>query len=330
MQKKLIIIAETIENQIAQSYKELLGFGASLSSDDGSQLLFVIPGQKVTALAEQISLENNIHTLAIEHDDLTFPNPDLLLKILPEIIAKYTPEYICMTHSVRSSQLAASLSMVINAACITGVESCETQNGYPIFTRMMFNGKLVGKTSLKANQALLTIIPGAFPDSFTPNHTKDSVRTEIIKVNQPSSGFKPKKIFETIPKDNQLEEADVIVSAGMGIESEENIDLIQNIVSIFPNAAIAGSRIVCDHGWLPYACQIGETGKQVSPKLYIACGISGTMQHTAGMKKSNCIIAINTDPNAPIFSITDYGVVEDLKSFLPILAAKYYNQYCKK
>lgn len=326
MHKKQILITETIENQISPSYKELLGFGASINPDCENRILLIIPGQNVKEPAEQIAIENNIHTLAIEHEDLRYPNPHLLEKILPEVIRKYMPSYICMMHNVRTCQIAASLSIQIDRPCITGVESYEIQNEKSVFTRMMFNGKLIGKTTCKTDQVILTIIPGAFSGSFTPDHTIQNKKTEIIKINEKVSGYKPIRIIETISKDNRLEEADVIVSAGMGIEKEERIDLIRKIASIFSNASIGGSRIVCDHGWLPYACQIGETGKQVSPKLYIACGISGTMQHTAGMKKSGCIVAINKDPNAPIFSIADYGVVEDLQSFLPILAARYYDR----
>jgi electron transfer flavoprotein alpha subunit len=323
MHKKQILIAETIENQISPSYKELLGFGASLHPDGENRILLIIPGQNVKKLAEQLAIENNIHTLAIEHENLKYPNPHLLQKILPEVIQKNRPLYICMMHNVRTCQIAASLSIQIDAPCITGVESYEIQKEQTIFTRMMFNGKIIGKTSCKADQVILTIIPGAFSSSFTPDQTIHNGKTESITINETVSEYKPVRIIETISKDNRLEEADVVVSAGMGIEKEERIDLIRKIASIFSNAAIGGSRIVCDHGWLPYACQIGETGKQVSPKLYIACGISGTMQHTAGMKKSGCIVAINKDPNAPIFSIADYGVVEDLTSFLPILAARY-------
>jgi electron transfer flavoprotein alpha subunit len=318
-----ILIAETIENQISPSYKELLGFGAAFHPDHKSRILLIIPGQNVKEPAEQIALENNIHTLAIEHEDLRYPNPCFLEKILPEVIRENMPSCICMMHNVRSCQLAASLSIQINAPCITGVESYEIQQEKTVFTRMMFNGKLIGKTACKTGPVILTIVPGSFSSSFTPDQPTQNGKAMIMKVHETVSGYKPIRIIETISKDNKLEEADVIVSAGMGIEKEERMDLVRKIASIFSNAAIGGSRIVCDHGWLPYSCQIGETGKQVSPKLYIACGISGTMQHTAGMKKSGCIVAINKDPNAPIFSIADYGVVEDLQSFLPILAERY-------
>jgi len=324
--RQIIFITETIQNQMTQPVKELIGFGASLIPDHEYQSLLIVPGQDVAELAKQISSETGIHTLAIEHEDFKFPNPHLLGKILPTVIQKSMPSYICMNHNVRNCHLAATLAIRINAACITGVESFEIQNGYPVFTRMMFNGKLAAKTACKTEPIILTVIPGALSDSLIPNRKNGKGTIHVMKTDDLRSGYHPQKVYETIAKDNRLEEADVIVSAGMGIEKEENMELIRKTASIFTNAAIAGSRIVCDHGWLPYGCQVGETGKQVTPKLYVACGISGTIQHTAGMKKSNCIVAINKDPNAPIFSIADYGVVEDLKTFLPILIAKHDEQ----
>jgi electron transfer flavoprotein alpha subunit len=326
VKRQIVFITETVQNRLTQPIRELIDFGASLIPDHEYQSLLIVPGQNVSELAEQISSETGIHTLAIEHEDLMFPNPHLLGKILPPVIRKNIPSCICMSHNVRSCHVAASLAINIRAACITGVESYEIQNSDPVFTRMMFNGKLAAKTVCKTEPIILTVIPGAFSDTLIPHRKNGNRETDVMKTDAPTSEYLPKRVYETIDRDNLLEEADVIVSAGMGIEKKENMELIRQTASMFTNAAIAGSRIVCDHGWLPYGCQVGETGKQVAPKLYIACGISGTMQHTAGMKKSNCIVAINKDPNAPIFSIADYGVIEDLKTFLPILVSKYDEQ----
>ena len=127
----------------------------------------------------------------------------------------------------------------------------------------------------------------------------------------------------------KLEDADVIVSAGRGIGKRENLELIRETASIFLNPAIGASRPVCDNRWLPFNQQVGITGKTVMPKLYIACGISGSQQHIAGMKNSQCIVAINKDPNAAIFSVADYCVVEDILSFLPLLVKTYMERYGK-
>jgi electron transfer flavoprotein alpha subunit len=111
----------------------------------------------------------------------------------------------------------------------------------------------------------------------------------------------------------------VVVAAGKGIGREENLALIRRLAAIFPKGAVGASRLVCDAGWLPYPHQVGVTGKTVAPKLYLACGISGTIQHVTGMRGSRCIVAINTDPRAAIFQVAHYGIVEDLTTFIPLL-----------
>ena len=135
-------------------------------------------------------------------------------------------------------------------------------------------------------------------------------------------GFVPLQLTSMDDSDNSLEEADVIVSVGMGVGKAENVDLARNVASLLKNAAVGASRIACDMGWLSHSKQIGETGKKVAPKLYMACGISGSAQHIAGIKNSQIIVAINKDPRAAIFSVADYGIVEDLTTFLPMLIDK--------
>ena len=120
-----------------------------------------------------------------------------------------------------------------------------------------------------------------------------------------------------------ISEADVLISAGMGIGDEENLEFIYALADLFPKSAVAGSRIVCDQGWLEYKCQVGVTGATVSPGLYIACGISGAVQHVSGMRGSGFIVAINTDPAAAIFHTADVCIVEDLKTFIPAFMEEY-------
>ncbi len=123
-----------------------------------------------------------------------------------------------------------------------------------------------------------------------------------------------------------ISEADVLISAGMGIGDEENLEFIYALAELFPKSAVAGSRIVCDLGWLEYKCQVGVTGATVSPELYIACGISGAVQHVSGMRGSGFIVAINTDPTAAIFHTADVCIVEDLKTFIPAFIEEYENE----
>ena len=330
MQAKLILIAETIENRLIPSWKELLGAAESLSPGEPDRIHLFIPGKDVKSLAEQIAAETGINVTAVEHDDLLFPNPPFLARGLTEVLQQNEMEFLCLIHNIRNCQIASSLSIELNASCLTGIESVKIIGDRPVFKRSLFNGKFEAEMTADKKQAILTIMPGAFSESSGKVSSKKPGHCNVIELKDTYSAFSPESITETAESDNSLEEADVIISAGMGIGEEKNLDLLRDASSIFLNAAIAGSRIVCDQGWLPYSRQVGETGKHVSPKLYMACGISGAYQHIFGMKKSRWIAAVNTDPMAPIFTVADYGIVEDLTTFLPLLVSKYHELYGEK
>jgi electron transfer flavoprotein alpha subunit len=226
-------------------------------------------------------------------------------------------------------QVASFISISLDAACLTGIESIKMMDDRPVFKRPLFNGKFEATMVSETEQTVLTLMPGAFPEPSGRIGSSKPGKCTVVKLSNIDTTFSPKAITETAESDQSLEEADVIISAGMGIREEKNLDLLREASSIFSNAALAGSRIVCDHGWLPYSRQVGETGKRVSPKLYLACGISGAYQHIAGMKQSQWIVAVNTDPMAPIFKIADTGIVEDLRTFLPLLIQKYHELFGK-
>lgn len=322
MQTDILLIAETIENELTPLSVELVTFARKLFSKEPSRLLMVVPGQKVRQAAERAAENFGIPVLGLENDNLQYPNPPLLAAGLQPVIEETAPSHICLLHSTRGCQTATSLSVKTGAACITAVESIIQETGQPIFKRSLFNGKLVMSLAPATSQTVLTVLPGAFSQVEDEETPADAGEVEVRKMDIPSAGFTPKGMAEMEQSDNALEEADVIVSGGRGIGEEENIALIKDAAAIFSNGAVAGSRTIVDMGWLPYQRQVGETGKTVAPRLYMACGISGAHQHVVGMKNSQQIVAVNTDPQAVIFSVSDYGIVEDLKTFLPILVEK--------
>jgi len=287
----LLLITETIENRLQPTYNDLLGVAQELLGYTSGRVRMVIPGQDVRPAAEILSQSTGIDVTIIENEDLRFPNPPLLVSGLRELIKKQRPTHICLLHTMRACHTAAALSLLTKSACITAVEAIRMQDDRPLFRRALFNGKLLIDVAPETETVVFTILP------------------------------------RTLDMDNALEEVDVVVSAGRGIGEKDNLELIRDVAGIFENAAIAGSRTVCDMGWLPYGRQVGETGRQIAPKLYMACGISGARQHIAGIKNSQLLIAINTDPRAAIFSVADYGIVEDLTRFLPMLLQKYEERF---
>jgi electron transfer flavoprotein alpha subunit len=334
----IIAVLDTIEDKLIQQSLELICFADSFALGDPDGILLVIPGKSSRILCESISLKYGIDAAPLEHDDLYLPNPELLAEMLHEIIDEYKPESIILTHTIRNCQTAAKLSVSLKALSITAVESFAKSDEWCIFQRSIFNGKIRMRVSPQTPLKILTVLSGAFTSSADRPSNKKNGSVVDFKFtgmalkpdenkNTVSAGYNPLSLSPETETDVKLEEADVIVSAGRGIGKEENLSLIREAASIFENAAVGASRPVCDQRWLPLNHQVGITGKSVAPKLYLACGISGSQQHIAGMKNSQCIVAVNKDPNAAIFSVADYIIVEDLLLFLPLLVKKYKEKY---
>jgi len=222
------------------------------------------------------------------------------------------------------SGIAPALAVKLDMQCITSVEGMVNNCGSLKLMRSILGGKAVMEITPEI-PAVITVLPGAFEKSeascslnISAIRLSPSLLTE--EVNQPIRI----RNLGTIESETQqsglpITEAEVLVAAGRGIGKPENLELIRSLAGHFIRSTFAGSRAVVDAGWLPYNAQVGLTGKTVMPRLYIACGISGSPQHIAGMKNSHLIIAINKDPNAAIFNYSHYCIVEDLLEFIPAL-----------
>jgi electron transfer flavoprotein alpha subunit len=333
-----IAVLDTIEDKLIPQSLELIAFADNLADSDLSHTLLILTGRNIKSICDSISSKYGVDTAYVEHDDLYLPNPELLTDVLHEVIKEYQPETVLLTHTIRNCQTAAKLSVLFKASSITAVESFTKIDEESIFQRSIFNGKFKMRVSPRTPLKILTVLPGAYTQGVERgSNIKDGSIIDLKFPGIPASpigakhtgseGYKPLSLLPVTESDVKLEEADVIISAGRGIGKEENLSLIRETASIFGNAAVGASRPVCDQRWLPLNHQVGITGKTVSPKLYMACGISGSQQHIAGMKNSQCIVAVNKDPNAAIFSVADYIIVEDITLFLPVLVKKYRQRY---
>ena len=227
---------------------------------------------------------------------------------------------------------APALSIALNAACITGVADISKDSGRLCFARAMFNGKLhadIQSPDVSASAPLIiTLQPGAVKPLQPAENTSPRISHVRLAFTQDRMIYKA-----TLPspsRGSNLGRADVIVSGGRGIEEEDNYRLIEMLADIFPRAATGASRPICDYGWAPYIKQVGATGTIVSPRLYIACGVSGSTQHLEGMRESQFVVAINKDPGAPIFQVADVCIVEDLIEFIPVLVEESEKRKAKK
>ncbi len=322
MKAQIAVIAEHKENRILPATYETLFFAMELGEHLGLNVSILILGNTVGAMANQLAAKTGSHVTGIEGGSLELYNGEAYKAVALEALKTFNPLlYVCMPHTATGFDLAPRLAFALKASCVTSVEKIRAGVGNIRFIRSMFNGKLHAEISPGAAKTVLTILPGARPSLDIHPKSKGSVH--IIRTDFVPVASKTLEIKESESGKLNLGDADVIISAGRGIRNPENRHLLEAFAKIFPKSALGASKAACDLGWFGYQRQIGITGQTVSPKLYIACGISGAVQHISGMKGSQTIIGINSDPDASIFNVADYGIVENLTTFIPTLLEEF-------
>jgi electron transfer flavoprotein alpha subunit len=321
MSNGIIVIAEHSDGQVKSVTYELIAFAAKLQAAASLPVRVLILGAEVLNLAEEIAAESGFEVLGFEIADMPNYNGELYTRVLAEHLPGDRPVYVCIAHTSQGMDFAPSLAVQLNGACISGIEDVLPADDGICFARAVYSGKALAHIRPDSETTVLTIQPGLF------------------KPNRQSSGKSGRVIVKPVPIEPQwwhslgikrldtdsadISQADVIVAAGRGFGNRDNLELAHQLASVFSKSAVAGSRIVCDLGWLEYGCQVGVTGATISPRLYIACGISGAIQHVSGMRGSEFIVAINKDPAAAIFQVADICIVADLMTFIPTIIEVY-------
>ena len=314
---RVCVVAECIEDRVLPVTYELIAFARMLQSAEPLDIEVIVPGSNLEKAAHDLAAATGIRVTAIEGNHLATYNAETYKSALVPVMSAKKPRYVCFPHTARGCDLAPALAIRLNASCITAVEGLHRVNDALTFVRAIFKGKFAQEISTEVFPAVITVLPGSFPGD-TSDAPCTSGFVEIIATEAAPRKTRSLGPITTGEADLNLAEADIIVSAGKGIGAEENLEIIHALAALFSKSAVGGSRIVCDLGWLGYQHQVGVTGKTVAPKLYIACGISGAIQHISGMRASQCVVAINRDPQAPIFQVADYCIVEDLTTFIPL------------
>lgn len=250
-------------------------------------------------------------------------DPETSMNRTVELLKELEPDAVILNETSSSSGMAPFLAAKLGASCITSVMGIDLSSGTPGLQRPFLGGKAVMEVTPRY-PAIISVMPGVFvkDDEATLPHAADMPHPKKADIHGGSrERIKSLGIIKTESSESGLSitEAEVIVSAGRGLGKPENLELIRKLAGLFSRSAVGGSRLVIDAGWLPYPNQVGLTGKTVTPRLYLACGISGSPQHIAGMKDSSLIVSINKDPHAAIFNYSHYCIVEDLEKFLPVL-----------
>ncbi|UCD81532.1 MAG: electron transfer flavoprotein subunit alpha/FixB family protein [Desulfobacterales bacterium] len=327
MQNSIVVIAEHADGRIRPVTYELIAFARKLQELTSQAIRVLILGADLLNLAHEIADRSSQDVTAFEIPDMPSYDGELYSRVLAEHLRANRPAYVCIAHTSRGQDFAPVLAVELGAACISGVEDVLPSEEGVGFARPLYGGKIMAGIRPVSETAVLAVQPGIFK-FVPPTGTKaGSVDIRSLSVGPKKSRFLG--IKESSSDTAGITEAEVIIAAGQGIGDRDNLDIIHQLASLFNKAAVAGSRIVCDLGWLEYRCQVGVTGASVAPRLYIACGISGAIQHLTGMRGSEFIVAINKDPAAAIFQVADICIVDDLTTFIPKFIGSYLESRAK-
>lgn len=300
---KALLVAEYRDGQILGSVNELIDFAAKIGAE--SALFLVGSKEKLPGFAGNLFLAE-----VAEYGEF---NPEVHKQLLLDVVTKVQPELVVFSHSSYGWDLAPRVAFGLKAAQVS--EVVDVVNGVPVVP--VCNGKLRREVHSKTGITVMTLQAGAFGLPEDPSDTPT-----VIEISTDSSGAVSFEGYEAAEAGGvDLSKSEIIVSGGRGIGKPENVSLIADLAAAL-GGEYGASRPVVDAEWVEHNRQVGTTGQSVSPKLYIACGISGAIQHLAGMKKSEFIVAINTDRDAPIAEAADVLIVADLKQFIPVLTEK--------
>ncbi|MFO7962365.1 MAG: electron transfer flavoprotein subunit alpha/FixB family protein [Desulfobacterales bacterium] len=313
----IYVLAEHIEGGIRPVTYEIIAFAKALQAGIDADVTVLLLGNGIDGMAAEIAENTGIDVQGFQHESLAGYNQELYASVLASFFADNPFVYVCMPHSTQGMDLAPVLAVKTGAACITGVEGMEFSTGAMGFYRSVFNGKASAFMVAETTSTVLTVQGGIAKPAVRQSEASGNVHISTVHI--PPHQTRSTGIVRARTDSRSIAEADIIISAGRGIGKQENLDLVRMLAEQFSKSAVGGSRPLCDLGWLEYQCQIGITGQSVSPELYVACGISGAVQHLSGIRGAGFIVAINTDPKAAIFNMADVCIVEDATSFIPVL-----------
>ncbi len=309
------IVLEQREGRVGRISWEALAAGQRLAAQFNLAANAVLIGSQTESLAAEVAGKANGKVVRVEHPLLTTYTADGFSLALEQFFRAEAPEYVVFPHTYQVRDYAPALAARLGQVLIGDVTGIGEG---PVFIRQLLQGRLNGSyRHTGGGPCFISVQSGAFrAEVIETGGAEVSVFTPAIEAVQIRT--KPGEPFRDSAQTVDLGSAAMIVSVGRGIKEAENLPLIQDLATAL-GAEMAASRPICDNGWLPMERQVGSSGQTVSPKLYIAVGISGAIQHLVGMKGSQCVVAINKDPDAPIFEVADYGIVGDLFEVVPAL-----------
>ncbi len=318
---KILVVTELRQGKWNNASFETLAAAQQIAKDTSSAVSALVIGKRVSALANELASKSVAEVLSIEHDLLEAYTPDGYCVALKQVIESAKPDLVLFPHTYQVRDFAPKLAATLGKGMIGDCVGYRHESGRLVFVRQMFQGKTAADVTFTgAAPWFASFQSGAFRADLLAAHPsgKAPVNSVTVSLSAQQIRTKPLDFFKEAKSAVDLTQAPLIVAIGRGIKAPENIPQAEALAKAL-GGEIAASRPICDEGWLPMERQIGSSGQTVAPKLYLALGISGAIQHVVGMKGARTIVAINKDSNAPIFEIADYGVVGDIFEIMPAL-----------
>jgi electron transfer flavoprotein alpha subunit len=321
MTDTILVVVEQREGKLNRVSWETIVAGQAMAAQAGWTLEAAVVGSGVAAVAGEVAATKVAKVYDIESPKLERYTPDAFVHALKEFLGKHPAKLVLMPHTYQVRDFVPMLATALGTTAITDAIGYKYEGGKLTFTRQMFQGKFVADVSFSGSgqPGFVTFQNGSFRvDKVEAGLAPAPVETVAVDVPDSVVRNKPQEVFKEAKQAVDLTQAEIIVSVGRGIKEQKNIELAKQLADAL-GGEIAGSRPVCDNGWLPMDRQVGSSGQTVAPKLYLALGISGAIQHLVGMKGSRSVVAINKDSEAPIFEIADVAVVGNLFDIVPPL-----------
>lgn len=318
----ILVIAEQQNGKLNRASWEVIAAAQHLAGG-AMPIKVAVAGQSVSAVAAELAQAAVAEVLTVESPALAVYTPDGFVQALQQVIAQVAPTYVFFSHTYQTRDFSPTLATRMDRALVTDVIAIRAVGGATAFARPMFQGKLVADVVPQGEGPFLVSLQiGAYrADAAVKGSAAAPIAAASVSIDESTIRQKPEAPFQEAKQAVDLSQAERIVSVGRGIKTVENIAIAEQLAKAF-GAELAASRPICDNGWLPMERQIGSSGQTVAPKLYVALGISGAIQHLVGMKGSRVIVAINKDADAPIFEVADYGIQGDLFELAPAIIAE--------
>jgi len=318
MARKVVVLGEVRDNSVRNVSYEAISVGKTVA--EGGEVVAVLLGEQVSPIASQLIHYGADRVVIVENEKLSTYTPDGYSQAILAVLNEEKPEGLIFGHTALGKDLSPKIASRLNSGLISDVTAVESVGGNIIFTRPIYSGKAFEKKMITDGLLFATVRPNNIEPLKKDESRTGGVNSLSVEIKDLRTIVK--EVVRKASEGVDLSEAKVVIAGGRGVKSEEGFEPLKELATVL-GGAVGASRGACDADYCDYSLQIGQTGKVVTPDLYIACGISGAIQHLAGMSNSKVIVAINKDPEANIFKVADYGIVGDLFEVVPLLTEEF-------